>query len=62
MTETFGHRPALGFIDGRALGNVCERCSTRLPNPPRYFGPTRQAVRWPCTTALILGLADRPAA
>jgi len=57
--QTFGHRPVIGFIDGRALTQVCASCYTINHAGPRFFGTRRQPVRWPCTSAIILGLVDR---
>lgn len=51
-TEDFGHRPIVSFVDGRALNRVCARCTTNTPT-----GVWR--VRWPCTSAIVLGLVDR---
>jgi hypothetical protein len=52
-TEDFGHRPVVSFIDGRALNRVCARCTTHTATG--IWG-----VRWPCTSAIILGLVPRP--
>ncbi|MET9465833.1 hypothetical protein ABZY44_13700 [Streptomyces sp. NPDC006544] len=62
--ETFGHEPTLGFTDGRALGNICPRCQTTTTHYDEAYKPTRytRAVRWPCGTAVVLGLAPRDAA
>ncbi|MEU5476703.1 hypothetical protein [Streptomyces mirabilis] len=57
--QTFGHRPVIGFIDGRALTRVCARCHTLRPNGPRFFGTAKEPVRWPCTSAHVLGLVPR---
>ncbi|MFF1284379.1 hypothetical protein ACFVY4_27005 [Streptomyces sp. NPDC058299] len=51
--QDFGHRPIVSFIDGRALNRVCARCTTNTPTG--VWG-----VRWPCTSAIVLGLVDRP--
>ncbi|WTC56872.1 hypothetical protein OH715_17000 [Streptomyces cellulosae] len=51
--EDFGHRPVVSFTDGRALNRVCARCTTNTPTG--VWG-----VRWPCTSAIVLGLAPRP--
>jgi hypothetical protein len=61
-TEDYGHRPAIGLVDGRALGQTCHRCFTVDPNGPRYFGSRQRSVRWPCTSAIVLGLAPRATA
>jgi hypothetical protein len=62
--ETFGHRPVLGFVDGRALNTVCARCQTTVTHYDEAYRPSRwtRPVRWPCTSALVLGLAPRPTA
>ncbi|MFF6940427.1 hypothetical protein [Streptomyces lavendulae] len=60
--ETFGHEPRLGFVDGRALGNVCARCSVSVTHYDEAYQPSRwtRPVRWPCTTAIVLGLVPAP--
>lgn len=60
--QTFGHHPVIGFVDGRALNQVCARCYTVNPRGPRFFGTAREPVRWPCTSAVVLGLVDREGA
>lgn len=50
---TYGHRPIPGFSDGRGLAHVCARCH----QPGAYAGTA--PLRWPCTTATILGLHIR---
>lgn len=65
LVEDFGHRPVMSFIDGRSLGRVCARCE--IVTPPtmwdiegeRYEVRGFVTVRWPCTSALVLGLVDR---
>lgn len=53
----FGHRPVLGLTDGRGLGRICARgCGA----PANSYTPWRQPVRWPCTSAIVLGLTRRP--
>lgn len=67
MSETFGHEPTIQIMDGRGLGKACARCRTRTK--PTYFEVEGQAyairgvlpVRWPCTSAIVLGLAPREA-
>lgn len=51
----FGHRPVIGFVDGRALAQICARCVmwTRWGDVGIDVG---QPVRWPCTSAKVLGL------
>jgi hypothetical protein len=51
--QDFGHRPVVRFVDGRALNRVCARCITNTPTG--VWG-----VRWPCTSAVVLGLISRP--
>ncbi|MEU4947682.1 hypothetical protein [Streptomyces lavendulae] len=60
--ETFGHEPRLGFVDGRALSNVCARCSISVTHYDEAYQPSRwtRPVRWPCTTAIVLGLVPAP--
>ncbi|MGW1039862.1 hypothetical protein [Streptomyces sp. NPDC002547] len=48
--QTFGHEPIVSFTDGRALGRVCTRCTTHTSTG--VWG-----VRWPCTSAIVLGIA-----
>ncbi|MFF0790398.1 hypothetical protein [Streptomyces spiralis] len=55
--EDFGHRPVIGFVDGRALNRVCARCAV-IKHAPGIWWHT--SVRWPCTSAIVLGLVDRP--
>lgn len=57
--QTFGHKPVIGFTDGRGLGQVCARCFTINPLGPRHFGTRKECVRWPCTSAIVLGLTPR---
>ena len=57
-SDDFGHRPVEvgGTWPNRAI--VCARCQTRAPK----LGPCRAHqlyVRWPCTSAVVLGLAPR---
>lgn len=51
----FGHQPVTGFVDGRALGTICARCVrwTRWSDIGIDVGTP---VRWPCTSAKVLGL------
>jgi hypothetical protein len=56
--EDFGHKPVIGFVDGRALNRVCARCRQW-----DIYGYSREAsVRWPCTSAIVLGLVERDGA
>ena len=48
-TETFGHEPFV--YDGAP---ICARCFIQH----RSF---REAIPWPCTSAIVLGLTPRPA-
>jgi hypothetical protein len=54
--ETFGHEPVTGFIDGLGLVPVCARCG--IPVKPKYAArwPEGLPVRWPCMSAVVLGL------
>ncbi|MFJ4926882.1 hypothetical protein [Streptomyces sp. NPDC088736] len=56
--EDFGHRPVIGFVDGRALNLVCARCTAIKRGPGIWW---HASVRWPCTSAVVLGLVPRPA-
>jgi hypothetical protein len=60
----FGHRPVVGFIDGRAIGQICVRCqivhrrvTVRLDGDLYTLGGV-STVKWPCASAIVLGLAD----
>jgi hypothetical protein len=56
----FGHRPVLGFTDGRGLGRICARgCGIRAGTAPHWLQHHRP-VAWPCTSAIVLGLTRRP--
>lgn len=63
--DDFGHQPSTGFIDGRAIGTVCKRCKiTHRSSTFQIEGDTYKmtgfsSVRWPCTSAIVLGLAPR---
>ena len=52
----YGHVPVIGFIDGRALTQVCARCAVVKRGPGCWW---HASVRWPCTSAIVLGLAPR---
>lgn len=54
--EDFGHRPVIGSVDGRSLTQVCARCTTVKRGPGIWW---LADVRWPCTSAVVLGLAPR---
>ncbi|WP_063735594.1 hypothetical protein [Streptomyces sp. RTd22] len=64
--ETFGHEPTfidVGYCGGcehcgdREEREVCARCLRLIPTSP---GPwPRDHVDWPCTSAVVLGLAER---
>lgn len=62
--ETFGHEPVISLTDGRALNRICRRCHTTTTHYDEAYQPSHwtQPIRWPCTTAQILGLAPRTAA
>jgi hypothetical protein len=63
----FGHRPVSGFIDGRAIGLICRRCqivhrSTTISLDGDLWTMTGiSTVRWPCASAVVLGVADQKA-
>jgi len=44
-TEDFGHEPMDVYTNGQLRAVECARCP----------------IPWPCTSALVLGLAPRPA-
>lgn len=65
--QDFGHRPITGSALGvRGTFQVCARCHVRqghcwldeweTPHYSAYY----VSVRWPCTSAIVLGLAERP--
>jgi hypothetical protein len=61
--ETFGHEPVPG-----SRGLICATCRVRhdyvitnANQAPKRFTANRM-VRWPCTSALVYGLAPRPGA
>ncbi|MFB6955506.1 hypothetical protein ACFCYB_00360 [Streptomyces sp. NPDC056309] len=64
--QDFGHKPVTGIApEGRALTSVCARCRTRQVycwlnewGAP-HRGVRTVSVRWPCTSAIVLGLAPR---
>lgn len=60
--ETYGHEPVVGFIDGRGLTDICQRC--RIPVRRKYVHlmPEGLPLRWPCTSAVVLGLVPRDGA
>ena len=61
----FGHRPAQHIVQGRVLGEVCVRC--RIVHWRDVWevdgdvirAEALQLVKWPCTSALVLGVADQ---
>lgn len=56
--QTFGHVPVTGISLFDCAGQVCARCTEDV-----WFGdePHLQPMRveWPCTSAVVLGLAQR---
>lgn len=62
--ETFGHEPV--WINAGYCGG-CERCGSREEREVcarcrqwDIYGYSREAsVRWPCTSAIVLGLVQR---
>ncbi|MEW1565779.1 hypothetical protein AB0454_22670 [Streptomyces sp. NPDC093509] len=58
-TETFGHEP----VDSNGTQR-CVRCWTKGQEYDDEYGDSRRyppsKVRWPCTSAIVLGLARRP--
>lgn len=50
--QTFGHEPV--FIMG---DHFCARCRTR--DHDEYGDPRSYPTLWPCTSAVVLGLASR---
>lgn len=59
-TTDYGHQP----VPNLHFGPVCTRCYTTVTHYDEAYQPSRwtKPVPWPCTTAVILGLAPRPAA
>lgn len=55
--QTFGHEPVIGFVDGRGLAQICARCViwTRWSDVGISVGVP---VRWPCTSAKVLGIVS----
>ena len=51
--EDFGHRPVIGFVDGRGLVECCARCVAIMRGPGIWW---QADVPWPCTSAIVLGL------
>lgn len=65
-TGTFGHEPVLsawGIVFGED-NTVCKRCRKRSMPVEDDYGNTHpgqlEQVSWPCTSAIVLGLAPRP--
>lgn len=63
-TEDFGHRPVDEYADTEPSANgvthvVCERCTRWfwVSTAKIYMG---SRVTWPCTSAIVLGLAPHP--
>ncbi|MEW2070054.1 hypothetical protein, partial [Streptomyces sp. NPDC007346] len=61
-TETFGHEPTCGISLFGLAETVCARCTERGV----WYGDANELrpvhILWPCTSAIVLGLAPRPAA
>lgn len=64
--EDFGHRPWFICLPGFTKGYACARCRRRERRvwldereQPRSHVMT-VAVPWPCTSAVVLGLVERP--
>ena len=60
----YGHEPMDVITNGKHTAVICARCQISRnvwwPNGRCYVADVR-AVPWPCTSAIILGLAPRPA-
>lgn len=53
--DDFGHEPMDVVTNGKLRAVVCARCQQW-----DIYGYSREAsVRWPCTSAVVLGLAPR---
>jgi hypothetical protein len=66
--ETYGHQPCFVCLPDFTKGYGCARCRVRVrvPNWPRSgedvatgWHHETHAVLWPCTSAVVLGLAPR---
>lgn len=61
---TFGHEPMDVITNGKHRAVICARCQTvrneRSPDG-RWRVVNVSEVPWPCTSAIVLGLAPRPA-
>jgi hypothetical protein len=68
-SQTHGHEPWFVLLPDWRKGYGCARCRVRVrvPNMSRYDDPDditgwhheTHAVPWPCTSAVVLGLATR---
>ncbi|MFE0490250.1 hypothetical protein [Streptomyces griseoaurantiacus] len=64
----FGHEPVRQYVRGRFLQDVCARCRVvHWQSDWEVDGDVLRAagfsyVKWPCASALVLGVADREAA
>ncbi|MDX3714390.1 hypothetical protein PV733_36795 [Streptomyces europaeiscabiei] len=60
----YGHEPMDVITNGKHTAVICARCQTSRtvwwPNGRCYVDDVRP-VPWPCTSAIVLGLAPRPA-
>lgn len=53
--DDFGHEPMNVITNGKLRAVVCARCQQW-----DIYGYSREAsVRWPCTSAIVLGLVQR---
>lgn len=60
----YGHQPVPIVTNGRLRTVECYRCATTVTHYDEAYRPSRwtKPVTWPCTTAVVLGLAPRSAA
>ncbi len=56
--SSFGHEP----VTNPHFGPVCARCLTGVTHYDEAYRPSRwvKPTLWPCTSAVVLGLAPRP--
>ncbi|MFE9812358.1 hypothetical protein [Streptomyces sp. NPDC005548] len=59
-TEDFAHEPTIGISLFGLAETVCQRCTERGV----WYGDMQNMrpvhILWPCTSATVLGLVDRP--
>ncbi|MFM9616800.1 hypothetical protein ACKI14_02420 [Streptomyces turgidiscabies] len=67
--QTFGHEPWFTCLPDFTKGYACARCRVRArcvtvgsPEDDPHFHMETHAIPWPCTSAVVLGLAPREAA